>query len=146
MVTLVICIDRDDDLGRKTGRVSPIIGRSANLEAAVALGLADPGASDTNTIFEALRTYDKLKSEGHDVEVTTLCGDIRVGDRSDMKIARQLDQVIKDTQATSAVLITDGSEDAYLTPIIASRLKIDATRRVYIKQAPNIESTYYNIK
>lgn len=146
MVTLVICIDRDDDLGRKTGRISPIIGRSANLEAAVALGLADPGESDTNTMFEAIRTYDKLKAEGHKVEVTTLCGDIRVGDRSDMKIARQLDQVIKDTRAEHAVLITDGSEDAYLTPIIASRLKINATRRVYIKQAPNIESTYYTIR
>ena len=146
MVTLVLCIDRDDDLGRKTGRVSPIISRSANLEAAVALGLADPGESDTNTMFKAIRTYDKLRNEGHDVEVATLCGDIRVGDRSDMKIAKQLDHVIQTTGADSAVLVTDGSEDAYITPIIASRLKINATHRVYIKQAPNIESTYYTIR
>jgi len=146
MVTLVLCIDRDDDLGRKTGRVSPIISRSANLEAAVALGLADPGESDTNTMFKAIRTYDKLRNEGHDVEVATLCGDIRVGDRSDMKIAKQLDNVIKITGADSAVMVTDGSEDAYITPIVASRLKINATHRVYIKQAPNIESTYYIIR
>ncbi len=49
MVTLVLAIDRDNDLGRKTGIRSPVIGREANLAAAQELGLADPEESDTNT-------------------------------------------------------------------------------------------------
>ena len=31
---LVICIDRDDDLGRKTGIPTPVVGRDACIEAA----------------------------------------------------------------------------------------------------------------
>jgi len=50
---LVIAVDRDDDLGRKTGIQSPVIGRRANIEAAVKLALADPEESDVNTMFLA---------------------------------------------------------------------------------------------
>ena len=50
MSLLVIAIDRDNDLGRKTGIRSPVIGRDANVKAAIELGLADPEESDTNTM------------------------------------------------------------------------------------------------
>ena len=36
---LVICIDRDDDIGKKAGIVSPVVGRNACLEAAQRLAL-----------------------------------------------------------------------------------------------------------
>jgi Predicted membrane protein len=49
MQTLVICIDRDNDLGEKAKLETPIVGREANVQAAVALGIADPEDSDTNT-------------------------------------------------------------------------------------------------
>jgi len=39
---LVICIDRDDDLGRKTGISTPVVGRNACIEAAQRLALEDP--------------------------------------------------------------------------------------------------------
>ena len=38
----VICVDRDNDFGRKAGIDGPIIGRKDNLRAAVKLALADP--------------------------------------------------------------------------------------------------------
>ena len=38
---LVICIDRDDDIGKKAGIVSPVVGRNACLEAAQRLALED---------------------------------------------------------------------------------------------------------
>ncbi len=41
MQTLVICIDRDNDLGEKAKMGTPIVGREANVQAAVALGIAD---------------------------------------------------------------------------------------------------------
>jgi putative membrane protein len=145
MSLLIIAIDRDNDLGRKTGIRSPVIGREPNIKAALELGLADPEESDTNTMFAAIRTYDQLLEDGEDVEVVTICGDIRVGTRSDMKIANTLDQVIIKTKSTRAILVSDGSDDLQLEPIIRSRLRIDSTRMVVVQQSRPIEDTLYTI-
>ena len=145
MVTLVLAIDRDNDLGRKTGIRSPVIGREANLAAAQELGLADPEESDTNTMLAAVRVYDQLMKDDVEVEVVTICGDVRVGTRSDMKIANTLDQVIAQTHATRAVIVSDGAEDRELEPIIRSRLLIDSTRQVVVQQSRPIEDTLYTI-
>ena len=74
MGLLVIAIDRDNDLGRKTGIRSPVVGREANVKAALELGLADPEESDTNTMLAAIQTYDQLLKEDKVVEVVTICG------------------------------------------------------------------------
>ena len=145
MGLLVIAIDRDNDLGRKTGIRSPVLGREANVKAALELGLADPEESDTNTMLEAIRTYDQLLDDGETVEIVTICGDVRVGTKSDMKIANTLDQVITKTKATKAVLVSDGAEDRELEPIIRSRLRIDSTRMVVVQQSRPIEDTLYTI-
>ena len=145
MGLLVIAIDRDNDLGRKTGIRSPVIGRESNVKAALELGLADPEESDTNTMLEAIRTYDSLLDDGESVEVVTICGDVRVGTKSDMKIANTLDQVIIKTKATKAILVSDGAEDRELEPIIRSRLRIDSTRMVVVQQSRPIEDTLYTI-
>ena len=145
MGLLIIAIDRDNDLGRKTGIRSPVLGREANVKAALELGLADPEESDTNTMLEAIRTYDQLLDDGEDVEVVTICGDIRVGTKSDMKIANTLDQVITKTKSTRAILVSDGSDDLQLEPIIRSRLRIDSTRMVVVQQSRPIEDTLYTI-
>ncbi len=42
MDILVICIDKDDDIGVKAEVKSPVIGRAACLDAASRLGAADP--------------------------------------------------------------------------------------------------------
>lgn len=145
MVTLVLAIDRDNDLGRKTGLRSPVIGREANIEAALKLGLADPEESDTNTMLAAIRTYDNLVADGIETEVVTICGDLPVGTKSDMKISAALDRVIRETGATSAIMVSDGAEDRELEPIIRSRLRIDSTRLVIVQQSQAIEDTYYKI-
>jgi len=44
MKILVLCVDRDDDIGVKTGIKAPLVGREDNLAAATKLGLADPEA------------------------------------------------------------------------------------------------------
>ena len=145
MSLLVIAIDRDNDLGRKTGIRSPVIGRDANVKAALELGLADPEESDTNTMLAAISAYDQLFEKNPDVEVVTICGDVRVGTKSDMKIANKLDQVIVKTKATKAILVSDGAEDRELEPIIRSRLRIDSTRMVVVQQSRPIEDTLYTI-
>jgi len=85
MQTLIICIDRDNDLGEKANLETPIIGREANIQAAVALGIADPEDSDTNTIFGGIRILDELRARGADVEIISFAGDKNVGVISDQK-------------------------------------------------------------
>lgn len=145
MKILVLNVDRDNDLGRKAEIRSPIIGRDENIKSAERLALVDPEDSDVNSIFMAISIYDELKKEGKDVEVATICGDIPVGINSDQKIADQLELVLKRTGADEVILVTDGSEDEYILPIIESRIKIRSVRRVTVKQSRAIEDTYYRI-
>ena len=124
MKTLILNVDRDDDFGRKAKVTSPIIGIRDNLDAANKLGQKDPEDSDLNAIFSAISTYNELKKENKDVEVTTICGHINVGLKSDEILSQQLEKVIKTTGAEEVILITDGAEDEYILPIIESRIKI----------------------
>jgi putative membrane protein len=39
--------------------------------------------------------------------------------------------------------VSDGADDEYIYPILASRIEIDGIKRVVVKQARNIESFYY---
>ena len=146
MRTLILSVDRDDDFGEKARVRSPIIGRKPNLEAALKLGLKDPEDSDTNALFSAISLYDKMKKEGEDVQIATICGDKEVGPTSDKKLARELDYVLRKTKAKSVYLVTDGAEDDHIVPIISSRgVKINHVQHVYVRQNKNIESSYYMV-
>ncbi|MCI4345626.1 MAG: DUF373 family protein [Thermoplasmata archaeon] len=142
---LVVCVDRDDDLGRKAGVPGPVVGRAAVLEAAAKLGVADPGDSDTNAMYAGVHLLDELRRHGDESEIVVLTGSPKVGVLSDRKVAEQFDQVLKDHPTSVAHLISDGAEDEFLFPILASRVRIDGVHRVYVRQSPSIESTYYTI-
>jgi putative membrane protein len=143
--TLILNIDRDADFGRKAKVKSPIIGVKDNLDAAIKLGRIDPEDSDLNAIFFAISAYDKLIKEGKDVEIATICGDIHVGIRSDQLVSEQLEMVMQQTNATEAIVLSDGAEDEYILPIIQSRLKIVSVQRVNVKQSKQLEDTYYRV-
>ena len=146
--TLVLTVDRDNDLGVKAGIRGPVIGRKATLTAALRLGIADPEESDTNAILGALHHHDRLveNAQGNDeIEIALLTGDVRVGPRSDRAIAMQLDEVIQEFQPDSAVLITDGADDEASLPIITSRVRVDHVEKVIVRQSRGIESTYYYV-
>ncbi len=142
---LVVCVDRDDDIGRKTGIAGPIVGRSAVLDAATRLGTADPEDTDTNALFAGVRLRDELEQHGETAEVVAITGDAKVGILSDRTIAQQLDSVLHTHPAESAYFVSDGAEDEYLLPILSSRIRIDGVRRVVVRQSPGLESTYYTL-
>ncbi|MFZ1024524.1 MAG: DUF373 family protein [Thermoplasmata archaeon] len=142
---LVVCVDRDDDLGQKAGIRGPVVGRQQVLEAATSLGTADPSDADTNAMFAAVHLLDEIRKVGEDCEVVVLTGSPKVGVLSDRKVAEQFDSVLARIPAQSAHLVSDGAEDEYLFPILASRVKIDGVHRIYIRQNASIESTYYTI-
>ncbi len=145
MKTLVLTVDRDDDLGRKAGIRGPVIGREGCLEAAVSLALADPEDSDANAIFAAISTYDRLRKDGKDVAIAILTGHENVGMKSDEIIAKQFEKVIEEVEPDDIIFVSDGSEDEFIMPIITSRRPIKHLRRVIVRQSKNIESTYYII-
>ncbi len=140
---LVVCIDRDDDLGRKAGVSGPLVGREQVIEAATKLGTADPEDSDTNAMLAAVQLLDEIRRTGDEAEVVVLTGSPKVGVLSDRRVAEQFDKVLEQHPATAGHLVSDGAEDEYLFPIISSRLRVDSVRRVYIRQNANLESTYY---
>ncbi|HTT16331.1 MAG TPA: DUF373 family protein [Thermoplasmata archaeon] len=142
---LVVSVDRDDDLGRKAQLDGPIVGRAEVLDAAIRLGTADPEDSDTNAIFAAVALLDELRGSGEACEVCVLTGSAKVGLASDRRVAEQFDRVLERVQASSAYLVSDGAEDEYLFPILSSRVRIDGVRRVYVRQSPSLESTYYTL-
>jgi putative membrane protein len=144
--TVIFAIDRDNDFGEKLGLKGPIVGRRANLKAAVSMGLQDPEESDMNALFAAIKLYDQLKSEGEAVEVVTLLGDDRVGFRSDRALAKNLESFLKDHSPDEAIVITDGAEDEQILPIIQSRISVSSVQRCIVKQSESAESTYYILK
>ncbi len=144
--TLVLSVDRDDDIGWKAHIESPAIGRAACLQAANTLALADPEDSDINAIFSAIRIYDELTEKGEETAIAVVAGNHLHMIEGDRRIATSLEQVIKETQATNCILVTDGAEDEYVIPIIQSRIPVSSVRRVIVNQMPNLEGTYYILK
>ncbi len=142
---LVVSVDRDNDLGEKTEIKGPVIGKEKVIEAATKLGLRDPTDSDFNAIFEAARVHDELKRQ-YAVQVAVLTGDRNVGIKSDTEIKNQLEEALKHFRANFVVLISDGSEDEHVMPIIQSRIPILSVKRVVVKQSEQLESTYYKLK
>ena len=144
--TLVLSVDRDDDIGWKAKVESPCIGRAACLKAANTLALADPEDSDVNAIFSAVKIYDELTAKGEETAIAVIAGNHLHMIEGDRRIARSLEQVVNETQATNCILVTDGAEDEYVIPIIQSKIPVSSIRRVIVNQMPNLEGTYYILK
>ncbi|MBU0635531.1 DUF373 family protein [Candidatus Micrarchaeota archaeon] len=143
---LVVCVDRDDDLGKKTGIRGPVIGKKNVLNAAVKLAVADPEESDANCMFASVKKLEEVKGHAKNAEVACLTGAGKGGFKSDKTVAEQLEKVLNDFPAESLVLVTDGAEDDQVIPILQSRLTIISKQRIVIKQAHQVESTFYTIK
>jgi len=141
---IVLCVDRDDDIGTKTGIKGPIIGKENVINTAVKLSLADPEDSDSNALFGAVKAYEEVKKK-YNAEIAVLTGDKNVGIESDRKISDQLNAVLKKHPSDYALFVTDGVGDEHLIPIIQSRLPILSVKRIVVNQAENLESTYYKI-
>ncbi|MEM4281796.1 MAG: DUF373 family protein [Candidatus Caldarchaeum sp.] len=140
---LVITVDRDDDLGQKTGIKGPVVGREENVNAAVKLALADPEDPDANAVFYAVKLYDELVKNGNEeVEVVTLTGSPKEGLEADMKVFNQLREVLEKFPAQRCIFVSDGATDAIVTPIISSQLAIISVQRVTVKQSQTVEQSW----
>lgn len=144
---LVLCIDLDDDLGRKAGVETPVVGREAVESAAVALATADPEDSDSNVLFEGIHIHDNITDE--QVEVAAVTGVESGGVAANRKVGEEIDTILAGLatgEDVRALVVTDGAQDESVIPVIRSRLPIDSVQRVVVRQAQNLESIYYTMK
>jgi putative membrane protein len=110
-----------------------------------AVGVDDPEDSRVNAVLETLRVARDLEADGDEAVVAVVAG---TGESvsADRQIARQLDRLNADEDLDSAIVVVDSAEDERLVPIVESRVPVDAVDRVVVRQARDIESTYYLLK
>ncbi|MHB1830601.1 MAG: DUF373 family protein [Candidatus Micrarchaeaceae archaeon] len=142
---LILAIDIDNDLFRKTRISGPLMGKQQLLNGAEKLALADPEDPDSNTMFYAIKLYDELREDGYLVNVATVTGSELEGYHADAEIARQLELVLEQNKSDACILVTDGASDQRIMPIINSRIKVNSVQVVTLKQAESFENTYFTI-
>jgi len=142
VTTLVVCLHRGESLGDEP---LPIVGREAVESLVTRVGVDDPEDSRVNSLLETLRLSRDLEADGDETVVAVVSGTgERVG--GDREIARQVDQLVERHDPDSAVVVVDSAEDERVVPIVESRVQVDAVDRVVVRQARDIESTYYLLK
>ncbi|MDX1441054.1 MAG: DUF373 family protein [Nitrosopumilaceae archaeon] len=139
---LVICIDRDNDVGEKAGIITPVIGRDACIEAAQRLALEDPEDADSNSIFAAIKTYEDLISKGYQAEVITVAGVKSRGVQADEKILEETKKALEQFSANGAVIVSDGEDDESVVPVIQNVLPVISVQRVVMKVSRSVEYSY----
>ncbi|WMT51731.1 MAG: DUF373 family protein [Ferroplasma sp.] len=145
MVTLILNVDRDNDYGIKAGIEGPVTGYGDCYNAALKLISVDPEDSDANALFGTIKLYEDLKRKNENVEIALITGDDDVGSKSDEILSKQLDDVLSMEHYDDLILVSDGAEDDYITPIISSRIKIRYVKHILVRHNENIESLYYYI-
>ena len=141
---LILCVDRDGDIETKAGIKTPLMGRTANLDAAVSLALRDPEEPDANAMFEAVRLFDRLESEkqpSESFEVATISGLERGGVGADRKLVAELSRLLDSFRADEVILVTDGYSDEAVLPLVESRVPVSSVRRIVVKHSESIEET-----
>jgi len=141
---LILCVDRDGDLEIKAAVKTPLLGRPANLDGAVALALKDPEEPDANAMFEAVRLYDRLQDEKQPdeiFEVATISGNDLGGVSADRKLVSELNSLLSSFSANEVILVTDGYSDEAVLPLVESRVPVSSVRRIVIKHSESIEET-----
>ena len=144
---LIICVDRDNDIGQKIDVDGPIIGYNKNIKVVTDFAIKDPEDSDANCIFGGLRKYQELSKSGVDVEIVTLTGHSKENMFfSDRNITNQLKKVLDCFPATGAIFISDGAEDDAVLPILQNYVPILSKETIIVRQSKSLESTFYTIK
>lgn len=141
----MVCLDRSDGIARAADASPPVVGWDAVRSLVIDVGLADPEDSSVNCLLETLRVARDLQEDGEEPTVALVTGgpDAVGAGRS---IAAQI-EAIRDAHAVdSAIIVTDSAEDERFVPVIESRLSVDSVDRVVVRQARDIESTYYLLK
>ena len=139
---LVLCVDRDDDIGSKGGMETPVVGRDPCINAGVRLAIEDPEDPDANAIFAAIKTYEELLAKGYSSQVALVAGKSNRGIEADEKIGLEIQNVLGEYRADAAVLVSDGEDDETVLPVIQTMIPVISIQRIIIKHSRSVEYSY----
>lgn len=139
---LVLCVDRDNDIGEKGNIKTPVMGRKDCLYAASELALSDPEEADANAIFAAVKQFDELVEKGYHCDIAVVAGSNKGGFEADKTIRTQVKKITSNSTAEGVVLVSDGVEDEMVIPIIQNLVEVVSVKRVVVKHSKSLEETY----
>ncbi|MGQ9691499.1 MAG: DUF373 family protein, partial [Thermoproteota archaeon] len=139
---LILCVDLDNDIGKKTGLETPIVGRENVLKAAETLALMDSEEADSNAMFASIRLRDELSQAGYLTEVSVVSGLEDGGLKASRKAVDEIMRVTKFFNPSEVYVVTDGFGEEDIEPVIKARLPLAGVKRVVVKQSRAIEESY----
>ena len=139
---LVLCVDRDDDIGAKGSIDTPVVGRDSCINAGIRLAIEDPEDPDANAIFGAVKTYEDLIHKGYNSQVALVSGKFNRGIEADKKIGFEIQNVLSIYNADAAVLVSDAEDDETVIPVIQSLVPVISIQRIIIKHSRSVEYSY----
>ena len=139
---LVVCIDRDNDLGKNGGVETPVFGRDQCISAGTRLAIEDPEDADANSIFGAVKIYEELVTKGYETEVAVIAGAYNRGVEADEKISSELIAVLSKFKAEGIVIVSDGEDDETVIPLIQAMIPVISIQRIIMRQSRSVEYSY----
>ena len=139
---LVVCVDRDDDLGKNAGVETPVFGRDKCINAGTRLAIEDPEDADANAIFGAVKIYEELVTKGYETEVAIITGAYSRGIEADEKISAELIDVLSKFKAEGIVVVSDGEDDETVIPIIQAMVPVISIQRIIMRHSRSVEYSY----
>jgi len=146
VTTLVICVDRSGTIGRATNVPMPVAGWEAVRSLVTDAGLGDPEDASVNCLLEALRVARDLRDDREESVVAVVSAEHEDPIGADRSIATQLDDLVDRYAPDAGIVVVDSAEDERVLPIVESRVPVDGVDRVVVRQARDLESTYYLLK
>ncbi|MEM0061617.1 MAG: DUF373 family protein, partial [Fervidicoccaceae archaeon] len=139
---LLLVIDRDNDIEKYTGLKAPIIGKEELLKAAIEFAKHSPEDSDLNVMFSGLQLLEKMIKEGYNTEIALVAGDESDPVKGDLRIRNDVERLKRELSVDGAIVISDGTEDEVIIPVLQSIIPIISVRRVVVEQLRGVEETY----
>jgi putative membrane protein len=139
---LVVCIDRDNDLGKNGGVETPVFGRDQCINAGTRLAIEDPEDADANAIFGAVKIYEELVTKGYETEVAIITGAYNRGIEADEKISSELIAVLSKFKAEGAVIVSDGEDDETVIPLVQAMVPVISIQRIIMRHSRSVEYSY----
>jgi putative membrane protein len=139
---LVVCIDRDNDLGKHGGVETPVFGRDQCISAGTRLAIEDPEDADANSIFGAVKIYEELVTKGYETEVAVIAGAYNRGVEADEKISSELIAVLSKFKAEGIVIVSDGEDDETVIPLIQAMVPVISIQRIIMRHSRSVEYSY----
>jgi len=138
---LILCVDRDNDLGERLGIPTPVVGRDNIIKVALQYILRYPDDSDANAMFGAVQLYDSLASTmgRENVEVAVVAGASGDDVMSDMKLMSEVDKLLEGFDADGIIVVSDGPSDEVVIPMLQSRRPVISVKRIVVKQTRGVE-------